>query len=112
MDIPLFAKLYDWYKAVSHEISSFPKTKRYSLGSRIDNLTLELIELTITAGYLPKEQKLPTLQKISVKLDLLKILFRLSFETKCINNTKYQSLSIQLVEIGKMLGGWIKIVRG
>lgn len=32
-------------------------------------------------GYLPREQKLPGLQKISVRLDLLKILLRLAQET-------------------------------
>jgi len=69
---------------------------------------LEIIELTITAGYLPKEQKLSVLQRASVKLDLLKILLRLSFETKCLDNKKYQQLVLQIVEVGRMLGGWIK----
>ncbi len=69
---------------------------------------LEIIELTITAGYLPKEQKLSVLQRASVKLDLLKMLLRLSFETKCLDNKKYQQLVLQIVEVGRMLGGWIK----
>jgi len=74
-------------------------------------MTLDVIELTITAGYLPREQKLPALQKISVKLDLLKILLRLSSETKCLDNNKYQQLVSQLFEIGRMLGGWLKTVK-
>ena len=74
-------------------------------------MTLDVIELTITAGYLPREQKLPALQKISVKLDLLKILLRLSSETKCLDNNNFQTLISQILEIGRMLGGWIKVVR-
>lgn len=64
--------------------------------------------MIITAGYLPREQKMPILQKASIKLDLLKILLRISFETACIDSKKYQRLAAYLVEIGKMLGGWIK----
>ena len=72
---------------------------------------LDIIELTITAGYLPKEQKLPILQRVSVKLDLLKVLLRLAQETKCIENKKYQQLVIQIIEVGRMLGGWIKTTK-
>lgn len=67
--------------------------------------------MIITAGYLPHEQKMPILQKASIKLDLLKILLRISSETKCIDNKNYQRLAAYLIEIGKMLGGWIKSIK-
>ncbi|MBI4080608.1 MAG: diversity-generating retroelement protein Avd [Candidatus Levybacteria bacterium] len=92
-------------------LSLFPKGKRYTLGQKIDQVSLEIFENIILAGYLPREQKLPVLQKVSIKLDLLKILLRLAFETKCLDNKKYQQLVEQLLEIGKMLGGWIKTLK-
>jgi len=97
---------------LSQFLTDFPKNKRYTLGQKIDQITVEIIELTITAGYLPREQKLPVLQKISTKLEVLKILLRTALETKCINNNKYQPLAFQTFEIGRMLGGWIKTVKG
>jgi len=60
---------------------------------------------------LPQEQKLPVLQKVSIKLDLVKILLRLANETKCMDNNKYQQIIPNILEIGKMLGGWIKASR-
>jgi len=111
-DIPIFTKLYDFYKNLSQNLAVFPKVKRYSLGQKIDQVALDTLELIITAGYLPREQKLPILQKTSVKVDLLKILLRISWETKCLDNNKYQSHTSQLLEIGKMLGGWIKVIKG
>lgn len=111
MDIPVFSKLYEFYKNISNYLSLFPKGKRYTLGQKIDQTTLDLIELVLTAGYSTHEQKLAILQKASIKLDLLKMLIRLSLDTKCLDNKKYQLTSAQLVEIGKMLGGWIKSVR-
>ena len=80
-------------------------------GEKIDQIILSILELVIMTGYLPREQKLPGLQKISTKLDLLKILLRLTQETKCLDNKKYQHLISQTIEIGKMLGGWIKLLR-
>jgi len=111
LDIPIFAKLYDFYKMLNQSLDNFPKAKRYTLGQKIDKTTLDIIELVITAGYLSRGQKLPILQKASIKLDLLKILLRLSQETKCLDNNKYQHLTSFTIEIGKMLGGWIKTVR-
>ena len=70
-----------------------------------------MIELVIVAGYLPREQKLPSFQKVSIKLDLLKILLRLASDTKCIDNNKYQQIVSQCLEIGRMLGGWIRTVK-
>src|SRR3989344_9538050 len=106
LDIPIFAKLYDFYKNLSQVISNFPKTKRYSLGQRVDQITLDVIELTITAGYLPREQKLPSLQKAIVKIELLKVLIRLAKDTKALDNKKYLTLEQNLQEIGRMIGGW------
>jgi len=111
LEIPIFAKLYDFYKNLSQVLTYFPKVKRFTLGERLDIISLELIELIIFARYLPRDKKLATLSKVSVKLDLLKILIRLSFETKCLDNNKYQQLTSQIIEIGKMLGGWIRIVK-
>ena len=111
LDIPIFAKLYDFYKNLSQAITSFPKAKRYTLGQRLDQIALDIIELVITARYLVRDQKLQALQKVSTKLDLLKILLRLASDTKSIDNNKYQQLASQVLEIGKMLGGWIKTVR-
>ena len=72
---------------------------------------MDILELIIAARYLAREQKLQALQKVSTKLDLLKILLRLASDTKSIDNNKYQQLASQVLESGKMLGGWIKTVR-
>ncbi|KKQ10018.1 MAG: hypothetical protein US19_C0009G0020 [Candidatus Daviesbacteria bacterium GW2011_GWB1_36_5] len=53
-------------------------------------------------------QKLLLLQKISTKLDLLKILLRLSKDSQSLTDKKYLELQAYLQEIGKMLGGWIR----
>lgn len=105
-DIPIIIKLYDFYKSLSLTITLFPKTRRYTLGQKLDNTTLEIFELLFS---IPQDkEKTITLKRISVKLDLLKILLRLSKDTNALPNKKYIELQSILQEIGKMLGGWIR----
>jgi len=72
----------------------------------LDNFTLDIIESILELPFY--EDKLKFLQLISIKIDALKILVRLSKDCKAINNKKYFQIELVLSEIGKMLGGWIK----
>ena len=85
---------------------TLPKTQRYSLGNRIDKIFIELIEVTATASFLTKEEKLPYIRVAVRKLDLLKVLLLVTWETISLDNKKYIALSLPLDEVGKMLGGW------
>ncbi len=69
-------------------------------------LTLEIFELLFAVPI--AKDKLLVLQKISIKLDLLKILLRLAKDSLAIKDARYIQLQVPLQEIGKMLGGWIK----
>lgn len=83
-----------------------PKIHRHSLGERIDNLFIEIIEFIAIASFLLKEEKLPYVKVAIRKTDTLKILLMVLWETKSIDNKKYIALSVKMEEIGKMLGGW------
>ncbi|MCK9588628.1 MAG: four helix bundle protein [Terrimicrobiaceae bacterium] len=85
---------------------TLPKTQRYSLGQRIDTLFIEIIEAVATASFLGRGEKLPYVRLAIQKLDALKILLMVLWETKSLDNKKYGALSAPLDEIGRMLGGW------
>lgn len=104
----IIQKLIAAYKLWHEFVPHIPKTSRYTLGAKIDNLFIETSELIFTASHLNKEQKLPYLQKASAKLDILKFFLQIIWEIKILDNKKYIALSECLNEIGRMLGGWIK----
>ena len=81
------------------------------MGQKIDNLILEILELIFLALNSSKEEKYNCLKQVSLKIDLLKILIRLSKEIKILDNKKYIQLQQELQEIGKMIGGWIKKIK-
>jgi hypothetical protein len=104
--LPLLQKLKECYKVWFENYNTLPKSHRYTLGLKIDSLFVETIEGVSVASFLNKENKLPWIQFSIRKIDTLKILLIVLWETKSIDTKKYIAISLQLEEIGKMLGGW------
>ncbi len=85
---------------------TLPKLHRHSLGQRIDTLFVEVMEAISIASFLQKDEKLAWVKVAIRKMDTIKILLMVLWETKSLDNKKYIILSNPLEEIGKMLGGW------
>ncbi len=76
------------------------------MGQKIDSLFVETIEAVSVATFLSKKEKTPWIRLATRKVDTIKILLMVLWETKSIDNKKYITLSVLIEEIGKMLGGW------
>ncbi|MFH1226100.1 MAG: four helix bundle protein [bacterium] len=104
--LPVLQKVKDAYLLWYNYYQTIPKIHRHSLGQRIDNLFVEIIEAITAASFLIRDQKPPYVRRAIQKLDTLKILLMILWETKSLDNKKYIALSAPLDEIGRMLGGW------
>ena len=104
--LPLLQKTKTAYILWHEYHAILPKTHRYSLGQRIDTLFIEIIESVAAAAFLSRQEKLPYVRLAIKKLDTLKILLLILWETKSLDNKKYITLSVKVDEIGRMLGGW------
>lgn len=89
-------------------IHLFPKVERFSLGTRLEDTTLDLLEGLLNTNKLPNALKRNALANQNGKLEVLRLLVRLALETRCIDERKYITLQGILQEIGKMLGGWMR----
>lgn len=107
MNLTIICKLTAIYKLWQEFLPHFPKTSRYTLGKKIDNYFIQIIEMIYQAQYKRGLQKLPILEKASYKLDLLRFFLKIVWEIKALDNKKYIIISKQLDEIGRMLGSWI-----
>lgn len=108
LDIPIFKKIYSLYKDFYGFRNNVPKQDRFTIWQRCENIILEILENIIYASQLSKMEKLPILQKASLKLNFLRVFLRLCKETKVLDAKKYIHLEEDVDEIGRMLGGWIK----
>ena len=85
---------------------TLPKIHRHTLGEKVDNLFIEIMEAVSGAAYLSKDKKLPYIGLAIRKLNTVTLLLMILWETKSLRDKKYIALSTQLDDVGKMLGGW------
>ncbi len=99
-------KSYDFSKWLLHHTGKFPRSYRFSVAAKLENGILDFIQLITVANM--RREKIPLLNRADEVLSCMKMLFRLSFEMRFISITSYEFGSKQLVEMGRLLGGWKK----
>jgi hypothetical protein len=104
--LPLLERIKSAYVLWHEYHSTLPKTHRYSLGGKIDTLFVEAIEAVSAAAFLSRDEKMPYVRLAVRKVDVVKLLLMVLWETKSLDTKKYVALSERMDEVGKMLGGW------
>jgi hypothetical protein len=104
---PLFVKTYDFLIWLSNHTSQFPKSERFRLAKRIEDTCFDFYEGIIHAARNNAERKV-CLEVADERLYLLKVYMRLAKDRGFSSPSQYQYASEKLIEIGKLLGGWLK----
>lgn len=107
-EAPIFQKTYELYKSLHLLRNDVPKSERYALWQKIENSSLELLEILLQTGQSNGNSKAVLLARMSNRIDIMRVFIRLAFETRAVNQEKHLALQSRLDEIGRMLGGWIK----
>src|SRR3989338_7480381 len=104
--LTIFEKVYQLVLWLYPTIQKFPKAQRFVLGQQIENTALDILRGVIRANA--EREKLPHLKQVSVDLDTLRILLRLSKDLEFLSVRQYGFAAERVNEVGKLLGGWIK----
>ena len=104
-------KLSDCYKLWHGYLIALPRHTKFTVGTKIDNLFTDCLELALRAGYSMPEKKRDIIFALSAKIDMIKFFLKLLWEMKALDTKKYSVISSSMNEIGKMAGGWIKIFK-
>jgi len=105
----LLLSVFEFSVWVLEKTAGFPKRFRGSLTTRIELNALELLE-NITAARYSSEPEAP-LTNASLSLDRLRLLLRLAHSLRALDTTGYERSAESLVEVGQMLGGWLRHLR-
>ena len=99
------------YKTWHGYLLKFNRIDRYTIGVRVDDTFLLLLEFIFRAcfGY-DKFEKLSLISQANAKNDMLKFFLQLTWEQKLLDHIQYGSLILLLDEVGRMLGGWKKSI--
>ncbi len=93
-----------WIGIIPH----IAKSARYTIGARIENKFLDLLELSYVAYFTEKETKAEKISECILITDALKFFISVAWEGRIISNKQCEDIALKLEEVGKMLGGWKK----
>lgn len=107
-ELKILQKIYDMMKYGYQALAQFPKSEKFALAEDIKKCMDVMLERCIEAQK--KYYKKTTLQDLDVANTKLRAYLRLAKELTFLSPKKYEIWCGFSVEIGKMLGGWLKSV--
>ncbi|NQU83791.1 MAG: four helix bundle protein [Parcubacteria group bacterium] len=107
ISVPIVHRITVFYKDIYKLSNTLSKRDKLGIHSKIENLCLECLELSIEAALLSKDKKQIPLQKLRINIEILKRLIRISQEIGIITTKIYLQLESQLQEISKMATNWL-----
>ncbi len=89
-------------------MANFPKDQRFLLADRIEKILLDILEMLIEATYSGEKRNI--LIRVNLKLDCLRFMMRIAKDMKYVSLKGYDYFCQMTLEIGRMVGGWLKTV--
>ncbi|MFZ4635148.1 MAG: diversity-generating retroelement protein Avd [Saprospiraceae bacterium] len=99
---------YDLLVYIVPLLSKFPRTQKYVLADRIQNLLTDILQTLITAYYGRGEAKKASLQQANLQLEQMRYLIRLAKDLRCLDLRRYELIQSKINDIGAQVGGWLK----
>jgi len=91
------------------QLDKLPRNRRYTLGEKLENRILTVLESLVTAAYAPNKSTF--LFQANRDLEVSRHLWRLCYDFKAISSKSYEHGSKLMFELGKQVGGWMKAKR-
>ncbi len=92
------------------QLDKFPRLRRFTLGERLEQALLDVLELLLEAAYTRAKQ--PALQRTNLRLELAQHLWRLAHELEAVSTRRYAHGAKQMDELGRQVGGWLRSSEG
>ncbi len=90
-------------------LDKFPRSRRFTLGERLEKGLIEVLELLVVATY--SKQKAEALTTANVRIEVLRHLWRLAHELGVIPMKRYEAGARQFDDLGRQVGGWLRSQR-
>ena len=90
-------------------IEKFPKSHKFTIGDRVQNTALDVLEALIEATY--TKDRLQHLQQANLGIEKLRFLLRLATDLRLLDRRRYEYAARALDETGRLIGGWTKAQR-
>ena len=107
-ELVLFTRLFDLLTWLLPKTAQFPRVYRHTVTQRLMNAALDCQEAVFAAQSTRDARRNAALQDADAALNRLRLYLRLAHQWRWLNDGQYAHVSTQVMEIGKLLGGWVK----
>ena len=105
----IFTRTYDFISWLLPLAEKFPRSQRFVITQRLQNAALNFQEEIIEANALRGTFRVDKLRLADAELRKVRLYLRLCEKWKWITTGQYHHVSEMVAEIGKLLGGWMKL---
>ena len=88
------------------QLDKFPRSRRFTLGERVEAGSIEVLELLVEAAY--TRNKDAPLRRANLRLEIVRHLWRLAHELKVVAIRQYEHGARLLDDLGRQIGGWLR----
>jgi hypothetical protein len=107
-NMKVYQKWEDMAKYLYIALQSYPKSEKFTIAADTRNALMLLGRYIYRANNVSKLLKRQAIEQADLALVDLKLLVRMGMVLEFMPIKKYEIVSAQAVEIGRMLGGWLK----
>lgn len=108
-EMVIFTRTYDFLTWLIPLSENFPRSQRFIITQRLQNAALNFQELILEANSLRGANRIEKLRAADAELLKTRLYLRLCDRWQWINKGQYRHASRLVSEIGKLLGGWLKV---
>jgi hypothetical protein len=91
-------------------VAKLPRERKFTIGDRLLDRCITVLETVTQAYYSPRTQKTPILHSVNIQLEVIRQFLRFLFEANVHDIRKHEHFSRSIDELGAAIGGWLKSV--
>ena len=107
-ELTLIPKYEKYMQYMIDVITKMPRTEKFNIGNEFKTVMYKMLENILYINKVENSKRLHYLNLIDAELNTQRIMIRVMFKNKWIDEKKYKVSMELLYEIGKILGGLIK----
>lgn len=105
-ELPIFTLWLESVGVLLEVVGRFPRSLRPTLGHRMVERALEVLETIVELRY--RRDRAPLFRRANLALEKLRVLLRIAFQRRAMASGPYGDLAERIERCGRMLGGWAR----
>lgn len=107
-ELTLIPKAENYIQYMIELIMKLPRTEKFGIGNEYKTSMFEMLKNILFLGKVEEEKKLNCVNEIDTHLNLQRILLRIMYKNRWIDEKRFNYIMDNIYEMGKIVGGLTK----